>query len=69
MKMMVPSEHLGGTAEVAELLDCQRQQVYSLRKRDDFPEPVIMLAATPVWDLRVVSNFKDSWVRRSVITV
>lgn len=69
MRMMVSSEHLGGTAEVAQLLNCQRQQVYSLRKREDFPEPVVMLAATPVWDLRNVSEFKDSWVRRSTSTI
>jgi predicted DNA-binding transcriptional regulator AlpA len=62
----VPAEHLGGTAEVAELLGCTRQQIYSLRQRDDFPEPVTRLAATPVWDLRNVLEFKGTWVRRSV---
>lgn len=65
MMTMVPAEHLGGTAEVADLLDCPRQQVSSLRRRTDFPEPVTMLAATPVWDLRVIHDFKSSWQRRS----
>ena len=62
----VPAEHLGGTAEVAELLECTRQQIYSLRQREDFPEPVTRLAATPIWDLRLIADFKESWVRRSV---
>lgn len=61
----VPAEYLGGTAEVADLLGCSRQQIYSLRQRDDFPEPVACLAATPVWDLRLVAQFKETWVRRT----
>jgi hypothetical protein len=64
MMIMVPPEHLGGTAEVAEVLGCQRQQLYSLRKRVDFPHPVTELAATPVWDLRLVTDFKKTWIRR-----
>lgn len=64
MILMVPPEYLGGTAEVAEVLECQRQQLYSLRKREDFPPPVTELAATPVWDLRLISDFKKTWRRR-----
>lgn len=64
MILMVPPEYLGGTAEVATLLGCKRQQLYSLRRRDDFPAPVTKLAATPVWDLRLITDFKKTWVRR-----
>lgn len=65
--ILVPTEALGGTAEVAELLGCTRQQIYSLRQREDFPEPEARLAATPVWDLRKISEFKDHWIRRAVV--
>lgn len=59
---------LAGTAEVAKELGCPKQQVYSLRKRSDFPEPIIKLAATPIWDIRQVRDFKDNWQRRKDLT-
>lgn len=55
---------LGGTAEVADELGCRKQQVHALRQRDDFPAPVLVLAATPVWDLTEIREFRDSWKRR-----
>lgn len=63
--MLVPSERLGGTAEVAAALRCARQQIRSLRRREDFPQPVTELAATPVWDLRDIDEFASTWKRRS----
>jgi predicted DNA-binding transcriptional regulator AlpA len=62
----IPPTMLGGTSEVAELLGCTKQQVYSLRRRSDFPPPVITLAATPIWDLREVRNFKLHWRRHKL---
>ena len=56
---------LGGTSEVAEVLGCRKTQLYSLRQRDDFPVPLLVLAATPVWSLEDIRAFKDSWKRRS----
>jgi hypothetical protein len=41
--------HLVGTAEVAELLGVSRQRIHELRKADRFPEPMIELAAGPIW--------------------
>ena len=60
----LPVQQLGGTAEVAAALGCPKQQLAKLRQRADFPHPVVMLAATPVWDLREVRSFGDGWVRR-----
>lgn len=56
---------LGGTSEVAEVLGCRKTQLYALRQRPDFPAPVLTLAATPVWFLEDIREFKDSWKRRS----
>lgn len=56
---------LGGTSEVASLLECPRQQIHSLRKRSDFPPPITSLAATPIWDLRDIQQFKETWKRRT----
>ena len=55
---------LAGTAEVATELDCPKQQLYSLRKRKDFPKPLTSLAATPVWDIRHIRDFKQTWIRK-----
>ena len=60
----VSVHNVGGTAEVAELLECPKQQVHSLRKNPKFPTPVRELAATPLWNLSEVATFKDSWKRR-----
>jgi len=67
---MIPTDCLGGTSEVAETLGCSPQQIYSLRKREDFPQPLCLLAATPIWDLRLIEEFKHSWRRRgSLVSV
>lgn len=65
MYMHVPITQLGGTAEVAQELGCPKQQIHSLRRRSDFPNPVCKLAATPIWDLREIRSFRDTWKRRS----
>lgn len=53
-----------GTAEVAAILGCPKQQIYSLRKRKDFPQPLRVLAATPLWNSEDIQTFKNTWVRR-----
>ena len=63
---MVPTSELGGAAEVAEALGCHKQQLTKLRKRADFPQPLIVLAASPIWDMRTIRAFKDTWKRRNV---
>lgn len=56
---------IGGVYEISRALGCTKQQIFSLRKREDFPRPIVELAATPVWDIDEVLQFKESWVRRS----
>lgn len=64
----VPVALLAGTSEVAQVLGCPKQQLAKLRQRSDFPLPVAMLAATPVWDVRDVYEFKGVWTgRRKVL--
>jgi len=54
-----------GTAEVAAVLECPKQQIYALRNGSAFPQPVRTLAATPLWDLNEILTFKASWKRRA----
>lgn len=56
---------IGGTAEVATLLECPKQQIHALRRSPKFPAPVRTLAATPIWNLSDIREFKSSWRRRS----
>lgn len=56
--------NLGGTAEVAQVLECPKQQVHSLRRNPKFPQPVRELAATPLWRISEVLIFKETWKRR-----
>ncbi len=56
--------HIIGTSEVAKILGCPKQQLYSLRKRKDFPNPITVLASTPIWDSNDIVAFKKTWVRR-----
>lgn len=64
MDNLVPLNDIGGTAEVAQLLVCPKQQVYALRRNSKFPAPIHTLSATPLWRLSEVQVFKDSWKRR-----
>ena len=61
---LVDVKHIIGTAEVADLLKCPKQQIYTLRKRKDFPKPIRTLAATPLWDSSEIASFATTWVRR-----
>jgi hypothetical protein len=58
-------DRLAGVHEVAVFLGCAKQQIAALRKRPDFPAPVLHLAATPVWDLQDIESFRSGWQRRS----
>lgn len=57
-------EDLAGTSEVAEFLNCPKQQIHSLQRNPQFPKPVIHLASTPIWDLSEVAVFRAGWKRR-----
>lgn len=57
-------DEIGGTAEVAEVLGCPKQQIYALRRRSDFPKPFRELASTPLWNLDEIRKFGKEWKRR-----
>jgi predicted DNA-binding transcriptional regulator AlpA len=42
-------DDLVGLAEVAEMLNTSRTQANRWARREDFPEPIARLRATPVW--------------------
>ena len=63
MNKTIEIENIGGVAEVAEILGCAKQQIVALRRTAAFPQPVALLASTPLWDLTEVQTFKDSWKR------
>lgn len=56
--VVVRSDDMMGFHEVAEYLGISKQRVTMLRKRPDFPEPVVVLRATPIWDARSISTYK-----------
>ncbi len=46
---MTHSIDLVGLAEIGEMFDTSTRQAHRWSKREDFPEPVARLRATPVW--------------------
>lgn len=61
---MIDKANICGTAEVATVLGCPKQQIHALRKTANFPQPFVILAATPLWSLPEILAFKESWKRR-----
>jgi len=47
--MVRKQDDLAGLAEVAAMLNTSRTQAKRWTRREDFPEPVARLRATPVW--------------------
>ncbi|NBQ47120.1 MAG: DNA-binding protein [Sphingobacteriia bacterium] len=47
---LIATENICGTAEVAEMLGIAKQRIHALRKNPEFPQPIIKIAATPIWD-------------------
>jgi hypothetical protein len=58
---MIDPNNLCGTAETAAFLGVVKQRIHTLRKRDDFPKPIVTLAATPIWDKNDLLAFKVLW--------
>ena len=58
---MIDPNNLCGTAEAAAVLGVVKQRIHTLRKRADFPAPLVTLAATPLWDKEALLAFKASW--------
>ena len=59
--MMIDTDNLCGTAEAAAVLGVLKQRIHTLRKRSDFPQPIVALAATPLWDKNALLAFKAGW--------
>jgi hypothetical protein len=59
-----PLPQLLGSQEVAEALGVSRQRLGQLRARPDFPQPVLQLAATPLWLGSAIDAFLEGWDRR-----
>lgn len=57
-------DNIAGTAEVAECLECPKQQIHALRKNTQFPAPIKNIGATPLWNLDDIKVFKESWKRK-----
>ena len=55
---------LVGTTEVAELLGVTRQRIHELRKAGRFPEPMVELAAGPIWLRPAIESFDKQWERK-----
>jgi predicted DNA-binding transcriptional regulator AlpA len=53
-----------GATEAARMLGVSRQRLYQLAERDDFPPPMVQLAAGPVWLTNSIRAFEGSWDRR-----
>ena len=54
-------EEILGTSEVAKVLGVSKQRIHALRKNKKFPKPVLVLAATPIWDAREINAFLRDW--------
>lgn len=61
MSRCVPIEDILGTSEVAEVLGVSKQRIHSLRQTVEFPEPMLQLASTPLWDRKEVVAFLAIW--------
>jgi hypothetical protein len=55
--------YLVGTKEVADMLEISRQRIHELRKAGRFPEPIIELAAGPIWLRTTIDSFNLQWIR------
>jgi len=53
-----------GVTEAAQLLGVSRQRLAQLASRDDFPEPMVRLAAGPVWLRSSIEWFERRWLRK-----
>ena len=53
-----------GVSEAAALLGVSRQRLDQLTARDDFPEPMVRLAAGPIWLRWSIEAFLRRWPRK-----
>jgi predicted DNA-binding transcriptional regulator AlpA len=60
-KTVIPVDNILGTAEVADVLGVSKQRIANLRKLAEFPDPVVHLASTPLWDRSDILDFLTIW--------
>ena len=60
-KTVIAIADICGTAEIASVLGVSKQRIASLRKMKNFPDPVIELASTPLWDKNDIIAFLREW--------
>jgi hypothetical protein len=61
MSKNIDVNNILGTAEVAEVLGVSKQRIHALRKMVEFPEPIVQLASTPLWDKEDIMSFLTKW--------
>jgi hypothetical protein len=61
---IVERARLVGVTEVAEILGVTRQRASEISQKRDFPAPLTVLAATPVWLASSVEGFAEDWIRK-----
>lgn len=55
---------LGGTKEVADLLEVSRSRVYQMAKSGVLPAPLDTPSCGPIWDMGEVARFLQGWERK-----
>ena len=55
---------LVGISEIAKIVSVTRQRALEVSRRPDFPRPLAVLAAGPVWNRHAVARFLERWPRR-----
>lgn len=53
-----------GVAELAALLNVSRQRASELAHSREFPKPLVVLKAGPVWRRSTVARYTSEWVRQ-----
>ena len=64
MSDTIDISNIVGFHEVSEMLGVSKQRVHMLRMRGDFPEPISVLAATPIWDSSVIRQYDQTRRRK-----
>ncbi|MDP8930113.1 MAG: hypothetical protein M3O70_16480 [Actinomycetota bacterium] len=60
-----PIPQLVGISDIAELLDVSKQRAWALaHDRDDFPRPIMIVSAGPLWLREAVEAFDERWARK-----
>jgi hypothetical protein len=54
-----------GLSELAVHLGVTRQRIAELRRRPEFPKPIVELAAGPIWVQGAVDSFVSTWHRHA----